>query len=458
MDRPASDARGRESFSERFARFTVGFRLEQAPAAMDVFRTALIDSIGVMLAGSREAPALIAREIVKAEDTGGAASIIGDSRHTSVQLAAFANGVANHAMDYDFSFAIGQSASPVLPALLAVAADENATVADLAEAFIVGLELASRLARAVPKLSSGAGWQAAGTIGPVAAALAVAKLRKLPLAAIPDVIGIACSMAAGLGVNYGTMTKPLHVGQSARNAILAAALGERGFTASANALEGRAGFIDLFSPPNPLPDGFLDDLGTRLDALERGITLKLYPCGGLLHTGIEAALALRAKLPPDRIAQLHVGVTSRASKRARSHYPATVEAAKFSMQYVVAYALLRGAPMVEAFTDAALEDDGVRAFVDRISVAVDGEFGASGNDINPARVTATTTDGETVEAVCLHSSGKPQKLLSAAQMKEKFMSCAVHALDRESSLALFEWLSSLDPRSSFAPLWPLLRK
>ena len=73
---------------------------------------------------------------------------------------------------------------------------------------------------------------------------------------------------------------------------------------------------------------------------------KRYPCGGLLHSGIDAALALRDQLGPHvaEIAEAHVGVTKYATKRAWLGYPETVEEAKFNMNYLVAYALTRGAP------------------------------------------------------------------------------------------------------------------
>src|SRR5271169_3357760 len=45
-----------------------------------------------------------------------------------------------------------------------------------------------------------------------AAAIASARLMKLPAEKIPDVVGITVSMASGLNVNFGTMTKPLHSG------------------------------------------------------------------------------------------------------------------------------------------------------------------------------------------------------------------------------------------------------
>ena len=443
--------------SRRIAAFLSTCKLEDAPAeAGDLARLAFTDTIGVMLAGGREPPGKIAAEMVQLEGGAAEVPVVGRPFRTSVSLAAFANGVAAHAMDYDFSYAIGQSAAPIIPSLLALAPATGASAASMIEAFVAGCEVASRLAKVVPNLSNGYGWHAAGTVGAVAAAAACAKLLHVPREAIPDVIGISASMAAGLGVNYGTMTKPLHVGQAARNAIVAARLGSRGFTSAADALEGRTGFIELFAPPFDWPRDAFDDLGRTWDLVERGLTVKLYPCGGLLHTGIGAALQLRERVDLSDIRSVHVGVTAHAGKRARrTQFPETVERAKFSMQYVVAYTLVHGAPMLEAFTDDALADKRVRAVFSRVTAGVDEAFADTPNQ-GPARITATIGGGQTIVLVQQHAIGTPQQPLSSVQLKGKFVSCATHAVTADKAEELFNRLQQLSVGSPLANLWPLL--
>lgn len=444
------------TYSERLAAFALAFRLDTEPDAFGFFRTALIDTLGVMLCGSTEPPAVMAREMVLAEAARPQGPIVGTDARSSWQLAALANGVAAHAMDYDFSFVIGQAAAPVLPALLAIAESEAVDCAELAAAFIVGCETAARLALAVPKISSGAGWQAAGTVGTVAATVAVGRLLRLAAPVITDAIGIAASSAAGLGVNYGTMTKPLHVGQAARNAVAAVVLARRGFTAARASLEGRAGFMALFAPPNPRAGEAFDGLGEALEALQRGLTLKLYPCGGRLHTAIEAALALRDSVVPERIATIRVNVTPPAAKRALAAYPESIEAAKFSAGYVVAYALTHGAPMLPAFTESAIADPAVRALAGRVAAEADPTLG-DGSKLNPARVAIETVDGGTIEILCREPSGSREKPLSPEQMRVKFTTCASHAIGEAQAARLFTFLSALEPNSSLSELWPLLR-
>ena len=330
----------------RVADFIAGFELKHAPAlAIERARTAFIDTVGVMLAGSRSEPAGIVLELVRAEGAKPAVSIVGQSLRASPQLAALANGVASHALDFDFTYMQGQLVAPIIPALLPLAESTGATPAQTLAAFIVGFEVASRLSRANPNHNGGGAWHATGTIGTIGAAAACARLLSLPAATLPDVLGISVSMAAGVNANYGTMTKPLHVGQGARNAILAALLGGRGFTANPAAIEGRGGFAHTFARGLEWrPDAF-DDLGTSFDLAERGFRPKRYPCGGVIHTGIDAALKLREELGPRvaDISAIKAGISKYAANRASEQYPASTEAAKFNLQYVVAYALANGA-------------------------------------------------------------------------------------------------------------------
>src|SRR5262245_31210655 len=188
---------GGKQISRLLAEFIAGFELKNAPPeVIDRARVAFIDTMGVMLAGSREDVAHLAVEMVKLEGASQTASIVGQSLRTSPQLAALANGVAAHAMDYDFTFLSGQSVSPVIPALLPLAESIGASPAECVAAFIVGAEVAARILRASPRLSNDGGWHSTGTVGSIAAAAACAKLLKLPAEKIADVLGISASLAS----------------------------------------------------------------------------------------------------------------------------------------------------------------------------------------------------------------------------------------------------------------------
>ena len=457
---PPPTVPGGKKLSELIADFVVGFDLKTAPPlAIERTRLAFTDTIGVMLAGSQEHVAQIACEMVKAEGSAPAVSVVGQSFRASPQLAALANGVAAHAMDYDFSYIMGQPMVPIIPALLPLAEQSGASPAELIAAYIVGFEVASRMARANPTQSLAGGWHAVGTIGTIAAAAACARLLKLPAAAIPDVIGISASLAGGFSSNFGTMTKPLHAGQAARNGVMAALLGGRGFTANPAALEGTNGYFRAFARGLDVSFAPFGDLGRTFDIVERGFKPKLYPCGGLGHTAIDATLELRDQLLPrlGDITGIKASITRYAAARIGPNYPASIENAKFSMPYLAAYTLLHGAPKLAAFSEAAINDERVRAAARLVSIAIDPEF-AEVFEESPSRIIVSFRDGSTVEKLRYYASGTLQFPLTPAQIHEKFMDCAPRAVGQDAATKLFAGLQRLNEAASLDLMWPLLRR
>jgi 2-methylcitrate dehydratase PrpD len=447
--------------SARIAEFVEGFDLAACPAAaMARARTAFVDTLGVMLAGSRERAPAIVRDMVRAEGAAPAVSVVGQALRTSPQLAALANGVAAHALDFDFTFQQGQLMALVIPALLPLAEATGATQAELLAAFIAGFVVCARLSRANPSHNAAGAWHGTGTIGTITAALACARLMKLPAKAMPDVIGIAVSMAAGVNANYGTMTKPLHAGQAARNGMAAATLGGRGFTASATALDGRGGFLATFARGLPSSIEPFDDLGRRFDLVELGFRPKRYPCGGVIHTGIDTALTLREQLGPrvGDIAAIKAGITRYAAGRAGTQYPRDTEAAKFNLQYVVACALAHGAPKLQSFEPEAIGDARVKALAGMIAVEIDPEF-ADARESYPTRLAVTLKDGQVFENICHEPSGSPDNPMSPAQLREKFYDCAAYAgIERAAADSIAALLDHLGEQPSLDGLWPLLRR
>jgi 2-methylcitrate dehydratase PrpD len=450
-----------QRLSARIAEFATGFDLAKAPPlAIERARTAFVDTVGVTLAGSTEKVAEIVRDMVRAEGAGPVASVIGASFKTSPQLAALANGVASHALDFDFTYTQGQLVAPVIPALLPLAEATGATPSEVLAAFIVGFEVCSRLSRANPTHNGVGSWHGTSTIGAISAAVACARLMKLPVAAYPNVIGIAVSMASGVNANYGTMTKPLHAGHAARNGMTAAMLGKAGLTANATALEGRGGFFATFARGIAWSAEPFDDLGRTYDLAEVGFRPKRYPSGGVIHTGIDAALQIRDELGA-KVADITVikaGISKYAASRAGSEYPANMEAAKFNLQYVVAASLVNGVPKLETFEPEAIKDPRVKALAAMVSVAIDPEFADAIEDY-PTRVAVTLKDGRTVERLVVYASGTAKNPMSAAQMREKFFDCSAHAgVERPVAEKIATTLDRLGEQPSFDAFWPLIRR
>lgn len=446
--------------SERIADFAAGFDLKSAPPlAIERARTAFIDTVGVMLAGSQEKSAEIVRAMVQLEGARPAATVAGSTLRSSPQLAALANGVAAHALDFDLTYTQGQITAALVPALLPLAEANGATPAETLAAYIVGFEVASRVSRANPNHNGGGAWHGTGTIGTIGAAAASARLLKAPKSAIPDVIGISVSLGSGINANYGTMTKPLHAGHAAQQGITAAMLGARGFTSNPAAIEGRGGFARTFARGLEWKPEAFNDLGKQYDLAERGFQPKRYPCGGVIHTGIDAALKIRETLGP-RVADItaiDAGIARYAADRAKPEYPHDTEAAKFNLQYVVAYSLAHGVPKLAAFDPPAINDARVKALAQMVKVAIDPEF-ADAQQHYPTRLKVTLKDGRVVEEFRDQPSGAPKYPLTAAQIEEKFFDCATHAVEKDKAERILAFLKVFGEQPEFGEFFGLLRK
>jgi len=449
-----------ESKSDRIASFIAGFDLDSAPADLiDLAETAFIDTVGVMLAGSQEPAARIVCEMVAEESAAPTSSIVGRALNTSPQNAALANGTATQALDFDLSFTSGQSAAALVPGLLPLAQTLNSTPMDLIASYIVGCEVCARVVRSFPGMSSEGGWHGAGVAGAITAAAGYARLSGVPAENIPALIGISASMAAGLGENFGTMVKPLHAGLAARSGLTAVGLGTRGFTASATAIEGKQGFLASYARGLSWDEAPFDDLGEIFNLLDPGYKIKPFACGGLLHTAIEAALHLREQVLPrlDQIDRIAIGATQHAANRVIDAYPWSEDSSRFSLKYLIPYALIHGAPGIDAFSDAAIDDDAVRAMSDCVSAAVDPEFAnVSVSGLSPSRMTIIFKNGDRLEHVVKIASGSKDTPMSEDSIKKKFLSCATRAVSASTASDLYGYLRNLRNQRDLGDLWPLL--
>ena len=449
-----------QSISDRVAAFITDLNLADAPPEITgVAETAFVDTVGVMLAGSCEPAAQLVCEMIDAEGAAPAVSIVGRALRTSPQNAALANGTATQALDFDLSFMSGQSAAAIIPALLPLAEHLDATAEDVIAAYIVGCEVCARVVRSFPTLSSEGGWHGAGIVGGIASAAACARLTRAPAETIPAIISIAASTASGLGENYGTMVKPLHVGHAARNGLMAVSLGTKGFSANASSIEGNRGFLASYGRGFDWEVSPFDDLGERYDLLDPAYKIKPFSCGGLLHSSIEAALHLRDAAQPrlERIERITVGATKHAAGRVIDQYPWSEDSSRFSLRYLIPYALIRGAPTLATFTEEAMDDDEVRALADCVSAYVDDEFpdtSASGH--SPGRLTLYFEDGDKLEEVVYHASGSKEAPMSEETIKAKFDDCASQAVDDVTASQIYNYLRNLRDHKSLKDLWPLL--
>ena len=413
-------------------------------------KIALMDYIGVTIAGSlEEAPRIVERTFLGSA-LPGPSLVFGRNYRTSVSDAAVINGTSAHVLDFDdASNTIGGHPSvSIFPALIALGEEMHASGKDLIAAFIVGLEVEARIALAVNLHHYEKGWHPTSTIGTFGCAAACAKLMGLNEAKIAYAVAIAASMASGIKANFGTMVKSLHVGHCARSGLFAASLAREGFDASLLAFEHKQGFFNVFNGEgNYRSEKVLEKWGEPYDILLPGLAFKQYPCCASTHPAIDATILLVTKhdLNPNNVAEIKTWTHKRRLSHTNRPDPQTALDAKFSVQYCVSRAIMHGAVKLEHFQGVAHKDETLRKILLKVTAMSYTEAQFPLENHYGAEVQIKTVEGKVYREKVDQPNGRTaQNPLSAAMMKSKFEDCSARALSAQNISSVYGLLQRLE--------------
>jgi len=444
----------------KIAQFVVNAKYENVPPkAVETAKIAVRDCLGVALAGSQEEDAKICAQIARQENAKEETTVIGQGFKTSALQGAFANGTAAHALDFDHSFTImGQPTAPIIPAIFALGESLGASGRQVLEAYVVGYEVTGKLAHSL-RDSAHDGWHAPSTLGSFGAAAACGKLLGLGASQVEMALGIAASMAGGIVANFGTMTKPLHVGLGARNGVLAAKLAAGGYTANGKAIESGFGFYQVLHQGTAIHEQPIEELGRSYALLTDGLRIKPYPCGGLTHQVIDAVLDFRKQhgLTAEMIDGVDVDVVKHTFERIVFRVPQTGIQGKFCMPYLVARAIIDGKVGLNIFTDSAVRDENVLKLAERVQMNLDNNLKKTDAAGRPCRVTIRLKNGQTYSREAQHAKGGPEFPLSEDELRSKFFDCAKEAIPAESAQRALEHIQRLETLDSVRPVCDLIR-
>lgn len=424
-------------------------------------RQHVLDTIGVALAAVPLDTSRAALDHAREQGGAAQATAIGIAERLPAPVAAFANGVLAHSLDYDDTHlpSIVHPSAPVVPAALAAAEVAGADGAETVAAIAAGLEACVRLGMAGYDPATGnslffeRGQHATSICGAVGGAVAAGRLLGLGADGIAHAIGIAVSMGAGVieGNRAGGTVKRLHCGIAAHAGVTAAMLARRGFTGPPTALEGRFGFFRAWLEGRYDPAPLRDGLGEHWEIPR--IFFKPYPANHFTHAGIDAALALRARgLDPGDVAEIRLGVPTPVVRTIgepieAKRSPRTGYEAQFSGPYTVAAALEGGSGLglgLDDFSDLLARDTRRGVVASKVVVEPDPECDAIYPMQLPAVLRVRTTDGrEWVERV-LANRGGPDRPLGDDELAAKFRDNAGRALEADAVQVLEDAIARLD--------------
>ena len=428
------------------------------PEASARAATALKDTIGVMLAGVGEPAARIAQAMAS-EDGVGTCRVLGTSLQTSPELAALANGVSAHSLDYDDMcfVSLAHPSCALVPAILATGELVHARSSALLDAYVIGFELECRLGNVMnPRHYHQRGWHCTSSIGTVGAAAAAARMLGLGAQATQHALGIAASSACGLKENIGSMVKPLHAGMAARNGVMAAQLAQRGFTASPHAIDGPQGYLVAMDSERDSLDAAVGDLGIRWEILHSGVTVKLYPSCAATHPPLDALIAMkrREQITADQVRAIDVEVDSMTPRLLIHPDPVTGLEAKFSMPFCTAAAIVYDRIGIDTFDIDHIRNPTVQALMKHVSLRANEEFD-KGAPLARARVSVYLREERVVSQAVDGARGYPGRLTNE-ELATKFAGCATRTLSESAANAAWAALISLDAITDVRELTRLL--
>jgi len=417
-----------------------------------VAKQAILDFLGVTLAGINEPLSRILREEISEQGGNQQAQLFGIHQRGTLVQAALLNGAAGHAHDYDdvHNAMSGHPTVPVAPAVLALGEHLHSSGKDLINAFCTGVDVECLLGRYAGPSHYASGWHNTGTLGTFGAAAAAARLYGLDTHATTAALGIAGTQAAGLKGQFGTMCKPLHAGHAASTGLQAASLARRGFSSSGDILENPQGFMATQAQGASI-ERFHEALA--VPAYTQDICFKYHAACYLTHSAIEAtgSLVHSNRFDPNDIERIVVEVDKGHLRVCNIAEPDTGLQAKFSLRLTTAMALTGvDTSSIAVYDDELTRDPQLIEYRDKVQVRAHDGY-------NPDTiVTINTRSGEHFQAAC--NVAIPSRDLDAQWHKLacKFLTLATPVIGSANAESVVDFCRTLEDADTIAPLIALL--
>jgi len=449
--------------TRKLAEFVVRTTYEDLPkAVVEAAKRMILDTVGCGIAGTFYAKKEVAPVQKVIEEIGGKedCTLIVSGKKTSWFNAILVNGTCMHAIDYDDTRPgpITHTGAVVVPAVLALSENLKSSGKDAILAAVLAYEVVVRIAGSVMP-SHYNFWHSTGTNGTFGGAAVAGKLLKLNIDEMEMALGIAADQASGLisCLEFGDLTKSLHGGLTAAKGVLSAMLVKKGASGPKGILELPEGYCDAYSQ-NPVTEKIVYDLGTSFDIVNN--CPKYYPSilGG--HCIIAAILKLvrTHNILSDDILKVNAKTFTIAVNKSSDREPRTPLAARMSIPYSIAAAIIDRELGMRQFEADRLQDQGIKAFQKKISLEADSELDQFFPKMYPAKVEIITKDGQVFSAEESYPKGFPDNPISRQELEQKFESLCATVFDKTRIKKLKHMITRLDSLEDMSEMVRLLVK
>jgi len=432
-----------KTVSERLADFVQRASYENLPKeVIHQARRCLLDTCGAVIAGSYHSTSgKIAQSYARSLEEPPKATIIGTDIMRSPQTAAFANGIAAHALELDDGsrHATYHPGSSIIPSSLALCEAEGKAAQDLIAAIAVGYEVSIRIGKSMNPHHYLKGFHPTGTVAHFGTTAACSQILNLSVEETVNALGLAGSLASGINQYEidGSLVKHLHPGNAARNGILTALLAKEGLTGPRGVIEGRLGFCHCFSDRYDI-SSITEGLGTQYDILS--IYFKPYPSCRYVHYANEATLNILKEHPmtPEDIDQIHILTHQNAKQGSDIPDYQTVLHARLSIQYGIASILARGKAGLQEYTEEAIKDPKVHEIAKKITIEIDPEIQKLYPNPRSMIVQIKDKKGNIYSSRVDYPKGDPENPMTDEELTDKFIDVTEGVISKKRQAEIIE--------------------
>jgi 2-methylcitrate dehydratase PrpD len=394
-------------------------------------RNVMIDTIGCAVAAHDTD---YVKSLHKVWAQPGSSAIWGQNKSLNLYDAAMINGVAAHGEDFDSTYegCPVHTGVVIVPALLALGQDINASGNRVLRSMIVGHEIMCRLGDLAGTSIHKRGFHPTAILGTISSAIASGYLLKLNERQLSHAIGISGSMTSGI-IEYladGSWTKRMHAGWAAQNGIRAARMAQANFTGPVSAIDGQHGIFNGFSSGSDQNyASLIEKLGT--DWKSDRIALKAYASGTMTHPFIDCAISVANKIDIKAIKSIKCEVGEGTVHRLwepleLKQTPPNSYSAKFSTPFCIALAMYFKDVGLNVFSEANINNPSIIALAKKVTYTV------NPSDPYPksyqGKITVTLDDGTKIVEFKPYLKGGSSEPLSEEAIKIKFFNnCAMHS-------------------------------
>jgi 2-methylcitrate dehydratase PrpD len=445
--------------AETLARLALDLTPETIRApAMESAKACVMDYLGALLAGFDLEPARVVRDWVLHNGGKTEATVLGSGAKVPAAQAALTNGTTGHMVELDdvHTAAIGHPGVAVIPAALACSETRGLDGRRFLSCVVAGYEVMARMGIYMG-IGHYAVWHPTATLGTLGACAAACQALGLSFDQATNAMAIAATMASGLREVFigGSHCKHLHPGMAARNGVAAAELAWVSFTGPATAIEGPMGFKVAHSGSGDrsalagLPNGRLHIQDTEF---------KVFASCRSAHTAAEAGILMhRAGLAPADVHSIVLEVPSviAGDPAWGNLMPRNALAAKLSVPYNFAIALLDGACYLDQFAADRVSSTQVRELLSRTTLAASSDKDLAYPLHTGVRATARTRDGREWTQDLTVAVGHPLRPVPPEELQRKFLGLAEPAI-REKARQVMELVLALDAAPDITGMMQML--